>query len=364
MEYSLDEVSKKPTPQRRHTDFDLNMLPNFCTLRTVVATLGLAVLGAVLLAVMRSAHHPAPFYDFLTLSALMCACVLIWVAGLCFIRGRIERWGEARILGCGFISAILMGYIGGELSYFAAVTYPEIADAAHIARSGHILRAIVLSSTIGFVALYYLRVHFRLQKNARAMVEAKTQGLQARIRPHFLFNTLNTIAELTCINPEDAETAIYDLARLYRMSLSDVRAQTTLAEELETCRAYVSIEQYRMGDRLTMEWDIADSLSQQCSLPALTLQPLVENAMYHGIEPRPDGGVVKIKGSLLPDGRVEISVTNPLPGRDRSNRHKGNNIALDNIRQRFELIFGDGAELFTEKIGGDFYAAIRFPHNE
>jgi two-component system sensor histidine kinase AlgZ len=361
MEYSVDDISKKKPSAPQVAD-DLHMLPNFCSARSILMTLLIAELGAILLSVMRSTHHPAPFSDFVVLSVVMSTAVMIWAASLCALRKRIGGWSERRILTCGFVLAILMGFVGGELSYFAAFAFPEWAQSSHIPWWGHMFRSILLSSIIGFVVLYYMRVHYRLRKNAREMLEARTQALQARIRPHFLFNTLNTIAELTSINPEDAEKAVYDLARLYRMSLSDVRKQTTLKEELETCRAYVSIEQYRMGSRLTMEWNIEESLSLQCSLPALTLQPLVENAMYHGVEPRPDGGTVKIHGRLLDDGRVEVSVTNPLPGRERSNRHKGNNIALDNIRQRFRLIFGANAELVTETVGEEFYAAIRFPH--
>lgn len=361
MEYSVDDVpNKKKKPE---ADEGLSMLPNFCSARSIGATLIVAELGAVLLAVMRSTHHPAPLYDFFLLSVLMSTTVLVWVVALCSLRSKIDLWSQRKVIGAGLGLAVLLGYVGGELSFYVGSIYPDFTQSSHIPRSGHILRALMLSSIIGFFVLYYLRVHYQLQKNARDMIEARTQALQARIRPHFLFNTLNTIAELTSINPEDAETAVYDLARLYRTSLSDVRKQSTLEEELETCKSYVSIEQYRMGDRLTVEWEIDETLSKQCSLPALTLQPLVENAMYHGIEPRSDGGVVKIKGHLLPDGRVEIAVTNPLPGSERSNRHKGNNIALDNIRQRFGLIFGDSAELVTEKVGSEFYAALRFPYN-
>lgn len=341
---------------------DESMLPNFCSVQSIIVTLLIAELGAITLSVMRSSHHPAPFYDFIFLSLLMSGAVLIWAASLCSLRRRIETWSEVKVFACGISLSVVVGLIGGGLWYFIANMYPDFTHSAHVSWAGHVYRGVLLSSVIGFVVLYYLRVHYHIQKHARAMLEARTQALQARIRPHFLFNTLNTIAELTSINPKDAERAVYDLARLYRTTLSDVRKLTTLEDELDTCRAYVSIEQYRMGSRLKVEWEIDDALSKRSSLPSLTLQPLVENAMYHGIEPRPDGGVVKIKAFLLRDGRVEVSVTNPLPGRERSNRHKGNNIALDNIRQRFALIFGPSAELVTEKVGDEFYAAIRFPH--
>lgn len=342
---------------------DVSMLPNFCSLQAVLMTMVIAELGAILLAVMRSTHHPAPFYDFLFLSVLMCSAILIWAAGLCVLRDRIAQWGELRLLSCGVGLAIVMGYCGGELSYMVASNYPGFTQSGHIDRGGHILRSVLLSSIVGFFVMYYMRIHYRLQKRSNEVSEAKTQALQARIRPHFLFNTLNIIAELTSVNPEDAEKAVNDLARLYRMSLAEVRKQTTLKEEVETCRAYTSIEQYRMGSRLAVEWAFDESLSMESSLPALTLQPLVENAMYHGIEPLPEGGIVRIKGTVLADGRAEVSVSNPLSSKERSNRHKGNNIALDNIRQRFKLIYGDNAELITEKKGDEFYAALRFPHN-
>ena len=147
------------------------------------------------------------------------------------------------------------------------------------------------------LALRYFYVTHEWRHNVELQAKARVHALQARIRPHFLFNSMNTIAALTRSNPARAEEAVQDLAELFRANLNEKRSQIPLAEEIDVARTYQRMEQLRLGDRLRVDWKV-DSLPTDALVPGLTLQPLLENAIYHGVEPRPDGGVVTVTGRI------------------------------------------------------------------
>ena len=166
------------------------------------------------------------------------------------------------------------------------------------------------------LALRYFYVTHEWRHNVELQAKARVHALQARIRPHFLFNSMNTIAALTRSNPARAEEAVQDLADLFRANLNEKRNQISLAEEIDVARTYQRMEQLRLGDRLHVDWKI-DSLPTDALVPGLTLQPLLENAIYHGVEPRPDGGVVTVTGEFN-KGMITIVVTQPGAGRRTS----------------------------------------------
>ena len=207
----------------------------------------------------------------------------------------------------------------------------------------------------------YLYVSSEWRRSIVLEAQARISALQALIRPHFLFNSMNTIASLTRTDPRQAEEAVEDLSDLLRASLSSNRNRTTLKEELEVAAIYQRIERLRLGDRLHIRWDI-DDLPMRARIPSLTIQPLIENAIYHGIELLPEGGEVVVSGKR--DGKyLEIAVTNPVaPGKSRSK--DGNKMAMANIRQRFELAYGSRAQVEVDD-GNDRYAVmLRFPFDE
>ena len=159
---------------------------------------------------------------------------------------------------------------------------------------------------------------------------------------------------------EVIQQAVQDLADLFRANLSEKRNTITLEEELEVARIYQRIEQLRLGDRLRVDWNIAD-LPKQALVPGLLLQPLLENAIYHGIEPRPDGGVVTVNGELV-SGLITVVVRNPVAPR-RSDR-EGNRLALANIRERLALMYGDRALVKAGQFDDEYIVTLRFPHVE
>jgi two-component system sensor histidine kinase AlgZ len=172
---------------------------------------------------------------------------------------------------------------------------------------------------------------------------------------------MNTIAALTRSNPARAEEAVQDLADLFRANLSEKRNQIPLSDEIDVARTYQRMEQLRLGDRLRVEWKI-DSLPREALVPGLTLQPLLENAIYHGIEPRQDGGVVTVVGEFN-KGMITIVVRNPLPAANLTMRD-GNRLALANIKERMDLMYGERATVKAGRFDEEYIVTLRFPFQQ
>jgi two-component system sensor histidine kinase AlgZ len=223
-----------------------------------------------------------------------------------------------------------------------------------------LVRNVAIGLVVTSLALRYFYVTHEWRRNIEMQATARVHALQARIRPHFLFNSMNTIASLTRTNPAVAEQAVQDLADLFRANLSEKRDTITLDQEYEVARTYQRIEELRLGSRLRVDWKI-DSLPRKALVPGLMLQPLLENAIYHGIEPRPGGGTVTVTGEL--SGKlITIVVRNPVG--DYQNERDGNRLALANIRERLGLLYGERGLVKSGRYDNEFIVTLRFPHVE
>jgi two-component system sensor histidine kinase AlgZ len=208
-----------------------------------------------------------------------------------------------------------------------------------------------------FLASYF---HLRNRAFSPALSEARLQALQARIRPHFLFNTLNAVLSLVRTDARRAETALEDLAELYRMVMGDTKNLTTLAREIELTRQYLNLEQLRLGSRLIVEWKIEDA-PRDALVPPLLLQPLVENAVYHGIEPGLVPGTIEIAIQRQKD-RLLVVLVNPY---HHEHQHRqGNKMALGNIRERLALHFDVEATLEAGVNGAKYEIRITMPYRK
>lgn len=294
---------------------------------------------------------------------------LLWVglvcaALLCLARARLERLTVAR--GSAAVLALLTAAIAAisAAAYFIGSSQLAIgAGAVEFFPSAawpFALRNMAIGFVIIAVALRYFYVTHQWRRNIEMRAAARVHALQARIRPHFLFNSMNTIASLTRTQPALAEQAVQDLADLFRANLSDKRNTLTLAEECEVARIYQRIEQLRLGPRLHIEWRI-DSLPRTALVPGLLLQPLLENAIYHGIEPQPEGGTVTVTGELAA-GLITIVVRNPVG--ERQNEREGNRLALANIRERLTLMYGEQALVKAGRFDSEYIVTLRFPFIE
>jgi two-component system sensor histidine kinase AlgZ len=202
--------------------------------------------------------------------------------------------------------------------------------------------------------------YFNLRQRALspAISEARMQALQARIRPHFLFNSINAVLSIVRSDPRRAETALEDMADLFRVLMAENRELVPLAQEIALCRQYLALEKLRLEERLKIEWQI-DNIPPDALMPPLILQPLLENAVYHGIEPQPDGGTVTIQMHAN-NKEVHISLRNPIDPHGR--HHAGNGMALINIRERLALHFDAEANLKCRSKGGQYQVDIIIPY--
>lgn len=337
-------------------------LPDFCTPRALLAVLVIVTLTAILLA-LSSAGFNASFLTELAHLLLF----LVWVglggaALLCRLRDPIAAQsvarGSATVLGA---LALLIALLS-EAAWWVLAN-PELNPEYlwGLPPGNHVLfvlRNVLMGLVVTGLALRYFYVAQQWRLNVESQARARVNALQARIRPHFLYNSMNTIASLTRSDPSRAEEAVQDLADLFRANLNEKRSLITLKEELEAARIYQRIEQLRMGDRLTVRWRV-EQLPMRALVPALTVQPLLENAIGHGIENLEGGGTVTVEGSEN-NGQILLRVRNPLPLESTQGR-SGHGIALGNIRERLELLFGAAAEMKSGREAGEFVVELRFP---
>ncbi len=217
---------------------------------------------------------------------------------------------------------------------------------------------IVNTSTVLLVSAAFFRyLYLRADWQARIQAEAQARfhALQARIRPHFLFNSINTVASLIPLDAEKAEETLLDLAQLFRAALRENQGIHTLEEEWNLVAHYLRIEKLRLGERLHIEQELQEDI-RQCRLPALLLQPLVENAIYHGIETLPQGGTIRIQACC--EGRqLKLEVCNPAEGRSLP----GQGMAQENIRQRLKLYYQGRARMETRIENGNYRVILWLP---
>ena len=335
-------------------------LPDFCGAGTLFIVLLVAELVAIVLTL--AAHTPEGQFllQLSKTSFFVLWIALLGTAVMCQLRSWLERAGKTRAFVFAFIILVVMCLVIAELAWQLPLRIAGVAivDGAH---GDFLLRTLAISAICTALAMRYLYVSSEWRRSIVLEAQARISALQALIRPHFLFNSMNTIASLTRTDPRQAEEAVEDLSDLLRASLSSTRNQTTLKEELEIAAIYHRIEKLRLGDRLKLSWDIAE-LPMRARIPSLTIQPLIENAIYHGIELLPDGGEVMVRGRR--DGRqLEISVSNPVaPG--KSSGKDGNKMAMNNIRQRFELAYGNRATVDVDDSDERYTVSLRFPADE
>ncbi len=329
-------------------------LPDLCRVQPLLLLVLFGELLALLLTLAATGLRGFDWQHFAMASLFVQWAALLAAAGLCLLRRRLLHWhpapAAALCFGWLLLATALVGLaaqwlLGGGLQ-------------GRWRPNGWLLaEQLLIAAVVGGIALRHFYLAQALQRRQRAELEARIGALQARIRPHFLFNTMNSIASLIAIDARAAEAAVEDLAALFRASLAQGGAEVTLAEELELCRRYLQIEQLRLGSRLQVQWRL-DQLPQDLPIPALSLQPLIENAVYHGIQARPDGGLIAIGGALV-GGEVRLTVCNPLAEGPREN-HRGNRMALENIGDRLRALYGDDAALVAREEGGEFCAELRY----
>jgi two-component system sensor histidine kinase AlgZ len=339
-------------------------LPDFCTSRAALVIVLIVELTAFVLTLA----HQSVVLDFWA-DLARTSLFLLWIgltgAGLlCLVGTRLARLSVAQ--GSAVVLALITAVIAVVsgcvfvIGRTAAVADAGVAGLFPPAPGMFLLRNVSIGLVVTGLALRYFFVTHEWRRNVEMQAAARVHALQARIRPHFLFNSMNTIASLTRSDPALAEAAVQDLADLFRANLSEKRNVILLEEELEVARIYQRIEALRLGERLRVDWKI-DPLPRDALVPGLLLQPLLENAIYHGVEPQPAGGTVTVTGDI--SGRlITIVVRNPVSA-PKSER-EGNQLALANIRERLALMYGEQALVKSGRFDSEYIVTLRFPYIE
>jgi two-component system sensor histidine kinase AlgZ len=322
-----------------------DLVPDFRNLgviaRVLVAVNGLAVAG-VLFAAPSAA---AALEQFMRTAAYLEPLLLIELLALAAatpLLARLPYW-----TGCAAIVAIVL--------VFAAL-YHLLVNRLPTDPPLGLGRVLALAALISATLLGYLRL--RAKAYSPALAEARLQALQARIRPHFLFNSLNAVLSLVRRDPRRAERALEDLADVFRTLMSEPRQFVRLADEIALLERYAGIEQLRLGERLRITWEL-DAAPSDALLPPLVLQPLLENAVFLGVAPGTAAGDVLVHIERRGD-RVLARIENPYVADQQ--RRVGNRMALENIRERLALFFDAEARIRTSADGRRYRVEIEIPY--
>jgi two-component system sensor histidine kinase AlgZ len=344
--------------RNNNSQLTLYLLPDFCEVRNIFVIVLLTEVLAIIFA-MAATTNNVQFWDYLALSSLLMLWVaLLNAAVLCRLRSWLHKQKENHCLMISFCLMMGVSLLVSLLASKAGTLFYFEFDESTLGTL-FLIRVMTISAFIYFLLLRYFYIQHQWRLNLEAQSRAEIQALQARIRPHFLFNSMNTIASLITISPETAETAIEDLADLFRASLSE-KIISFLRDEVELTKSYLAIESLRLGDRLQIEWQIDQNLLD-AEIPSLTIQPLAENAIYHGIEPIEKGGKILIS-ALQIDSKLMLSVSNPLMSENQSSGFKkGNQMAQNNIKQRLKLVYGNKAEFSINDTKGKYTVSLLIP---
>jgi two-component system, LytTR family, sensor histidine kinase AlgZ len=324
----------------------LAVLPDLRNLGTILRVLFAVNGGALVVAFAREQRPNALVDEWIGLTSYVEPYLLAELAVLAMLAPRLVRlpykYGVAAIV------AVTVA-VGIALHFAMARLLPVGANS--------LLRELTYALGAATALLYYF--HLRIKALSPAIAEARLQALQARIRPHFLFNSINAVLSLIRSEPQRAESALEDMAELFRVLMRDNRELTPLADEVTLCRQYLDLEKLRLGERLIVDWNVK-SMPADALVPPLVLQPLLENAVYHGVEPASMPGTVSIN-LFLSRGEVHAILKNPIPANGRRH-HTGNKMALDNVRERLALHFDAEASLESRIVKDIYEVHIRMPY--
>jgi two-component system sensor histidine kinase AlgZ len=328
--------------------------PSFCKWRLLVAVMVITEVSVVLAGLGRGGF---PSWTWLGLASVYAQWMALFcAAGLCVMSGWTSRMSVRGAWIGSWLIALVLALAFSHAAWLAAdISLPGVIEDPAGMFS---LKSVFAVGLVAVVFFRYLVIRARWRAELMAQADARVQALQARIRPHFLFNSLNTIASLIPDEPDNAEAATLDLADIFRGSMKRADQPISLADELRLARQYLDMEKRRLGDRLEIDWRVDDLPPGAAVLP-LMLQPLLENAVGHGVQGRPEGGKVSVYGRSESD-LIVITIGNPIALEESV--AEGHGMAIRNIRERLLLAYGSRASLLTNQDAEQFYAVLSVPH--
>ena len=333
-------------------------LPDLCRLPALFAVMVVAEMVVLVLALAPLATEAWSLRRFAAASLFSQWLALTSAVLLCTTRGLLMRLGRIPGSLLAVLLPVLVAALGAVLVHEIDVGLGYGLTVPASERLAFVGGCAAVAGLIGGAALRYFYVQQQWRHQVQAQARAEVQALQARIRPHFLFNSMNSIASLVRSDPATAERAIVDLSDLFRAALGAGKGESTLEEELLLCRRYLAIEALRLGERLRVDWELAEPLPRDLAMPRLILQPLVENAVVHGIARLADGGAIRIAAACTP-GTLELSIDNPAPPPRADSA--GNAHAQAGIAQRLAYHFGGAARMTARHADGYYRCHLSLP---
>jgi two-component system sensor histidine kinase AlgZ len=330
--------------------------PSFCTWRLLFAVVVITQVAVVLLGMGRGG---LPSWQWLATATIYAQWLALFCAsGMCVTSGWTSRHSARGAWTGSWLIAVLLSAVFSYAVWLAAGKngIGLISDALAV----FMLKNVFAVGLVSVVFFRYLLIRRKWRAELMAQAEARVQALQARIRPHFLFNSLNTIASLIPENPDSAEAATLDLADIFRGSMQRADQPIRLGDEVRLARQYLDMEKRRLGERLEIDWRV-DELPPTASVLPLMLQPLLENAVGHGVQSHPEGGKISVYGRAEGD-QVVVTIGNPVAA--EGSKSSGHGMALANISERLQLAFGSRASLLTYHDAEHFYTVLSLPYVE
>lgn len=336
-------------------------MPDCCNMGVACRSLSAVNVAVGVGILMQAASFEQAMQAFVEATMVVELASLWSLFALCVLRRVLLQSGRMQAISLWsqrIFCALVPAAVTASIIRFLISIQWSAGDFAHLTPQKGALTAALL----GIVFQHYFEL--RTRAYSPALVEARLQALQARIRPHFLFNSLNAVLSLIRSEPRRAETTLEDLADLFRVLMSDPRSMTTLGDEILLCKQYLAIEQIRLGERLQVQWEmenIGEDVLRKAQTPVLLLQPLLENAVHYGVEPASAPVQIRVHVSRSIE-RIQIMVINPVQAEAAA--PSGNHMALRNIRERLELLYDVEAQLTTTAAQGLFEVCVRFPYSK
>ena len=325
-------------------------VPNICRNSSVLLLVMMVQLFAI---VVTSLTYESDYLPHLGQVSIYLQWAILLPAGIiCLLRKRLQRFtfvqGATALASIGFFGFLLVE-IASQMVFSSGSYRLDLGEQFWARASVAVIVVLVL--------VWMMAIGGRIERWSRAQTQAKVQALQSRIRPHFLFNSLNTIAELAATNSEHAEAATQSLAMLFRAGLEDVHKSHSLQAEISLCKRYVELERWRMGNKLKYQEVLLVDKPADWHLPKLILQPLIENAILHGVNR--DGSLTVSLDVRETKNHISMKVSNPIS--DRLETAAGNGMAIENIRERLFVLYDDQQSFKFRQDSNEFQVILRIP---
>ena len=346
-----------PTPATETRDD--GFLPNFCQGSVILNVALIAEMLAFVVTLVTRRISLTLFEDLLLISLFVQWIALTSVAALCAARTRLNRLPKLQAFALAYALLLAITVLVSEAAIWLLWAFGRITTFNPEWRGYFHIQNLSVSIIVNALALRYMLGKHELKQRTLSEAHARLQALQSRIRPHFVFNSLNIIASLTRTAPARAEAAIEDMADLFRMMLSEDENLVPVRKEIDVAKKYLAVEALRLDNRLNVEWDIG-TFPRRAVMPVLTLQPLLENAIRDGIEALPLGGTVSVR--LWEDNdKIHIRVANPYPPTKVKSTSATHDQSLANMSSRLQSHYGEAATLVARSEDGLFTVTVTLP---